>query len=155
MTDTVIHEIMDLQTRSLEELKSKYEALFGGQKANSNNKTYLWRKLAYRIQELNCGGHTNETHAQLSEIIEHYDPINNKSLRPDKTAEERAKRNLCRDKRLPIPGTVITKRYKDQILEIKVLDRGFEFKTKTYKTLSAIANELTRAHWNGYLFFGL
>jgi hypothetical protein len=32
---------------------------------------------------------------------------------------------------------------------------GFEFKNKVYKSLSAIANEVTGKHWNGRKFFGV
>jgi hypothetical protein len=50
---------------------------------------------------------------------------------------------------------VITKEYKGTNYEVKVLEKGFEYKGKIYKTLSAIAKEVTGAHWNGYLFFNL
>lgn len=36
----------------LGELGKKYEEVFDGKKAPSNNKVYLWRKIAYRLQEL-------------------------------------------------------------------------------------------------------
>ena len=82
-----------------------------------------------------------------------YDPINNKTLRPDKPAP--CLPVIAKDKRLPIPGTVITKEYKDTKHQVKVLEKGFEYNGKIYKTLSAIAKEITGAHWNGYLFFNL
>lgn len=58
-----------------------------------------------------------------------------------------------RDTRLPIPGAIIRKEYKGQILEVKVLEKGFEYLGKTYRTLSAVAKVVTGDHWNGYLFF--
>ena len=60
-----------------------------------------------------------------------------------------------RDKRLPIPGTVIYKKYKGQDIHVKVLDKGFEYKDKYYRSLTAITFELTGAHWNGFSFFNL
>ena len=88
------------------------------------------------------------------ELITKYDPVNNKSLRPDNTPNNQAKKTrLSRDKRLPIPGTVVTKEYKDAMLEVKILERGFEYNGKVYKSLTAIAKEVTGAHWNGFLFF--
>ena len=38
---------------------------------------------------------------------------------------------------------------------MKVLDEGFEFEGRRYRSLSAIAGEITGTKWNGYLFFGL
>ena len=60
-----------------------------------------------------------------------------------------------RDWRLPPPGTLLTRRVDDRQIVVKVLDRGFEFETRQYGSLSAIAREVTGTRWNGLLFFGL
>ena len=155
MNKEVLSQIMELKTKTLAELKAKYEELFPGEKAPSNNKVFLWRKIAYRIQELAYGGLPKEAQDKIQELIQKYDPINNKALRPKNSINNRSKKNLVRDRRLPIPGTVITKTYKGVTIEVKVLEKGFEYKNKVYKSLSAIAKEITGAHWNGYLFFNL
>ncbi len=156
MPETNLSQIMELKEKSLAELKAKYEELFPGQQAPSNNKVFLWRKIAYRIQELEYGGISTETQTKIQQLIQQYDPINNKALRPDATTENQPKKHdLSRDKRLPIPGTVIIKEYKGIKLEIKILESGFEYHNKVYKSLTAIAKEVTGAHWNGYLFFNL
>ena len=77
-------------------------------------------------------------------------------VRPEETSEEiPPKKRPSRDRRLPIPGTIITKEYKGKVLEVKILEAGFEYCGKIYKTLTAIAKDVTGAHWNGYLFFNL
>ena len=58
------------------------------------------------------------------------------------------------DRRLPIPGSIITKNYKGTKLEVKVLVNCFEYNRKIYKTISAVASDITGQHWNGYIFFG-
>ena len=156
MAETKLSQIMELKEKSLGELKTKYEELFPGQKAPSNNKIFMWRKIAYRLQELEYGGISAETKSKIQQLIQQYDPINNKALRPDNIPENQPKKSgINRDKRLPIPGTVITKEYKGISLQVKVLKSGFEYNSKVYKTLTAIAKEVTGAHWNGYLFFNL
>ena len=156
MSENTITEIMALKEMPLGELKKKYEAVFEGKKAPSNNKVYLWRKIAYRIQELEHGGLSSETQGKIEEFIQKYDPVNNKALRPESILPERSKKGtFSRDKRLPIPGTVITKEYKGIALQVKVIESGFEYNNKIYKSLTAIAKEVTGAHWNGYLFFNL
>ena len=152
MAETNLTEIMELKEKSLDELKAKYEELFPGQKAPSNNKVFLWRKIAYRIQELEHGNTSTEDQDKIQQLIQQFDPINNKALRSDNMPEKQPK---IRDKRLPIPGTVIIKVYRGVKLEVKVLESGFEYNNNTYKSLSAIAKRITGAHWNGYLFFGL
>ena len=154
MKDTILAQIMGLKGLSTEELLKKYEELFGGKKASSNNKTYLWRKLAYRIQELEYGSLSGEVQNRVNELTEEYDPVNNKALRPDDMVKDTQKAH-ARDRRLPIPGTIITKEYKGNPIQVKVLDRGFEYKNKVYRSLTAVAKDVTGAHWNGYLFFNL
>lgn len=43
------------------------------------------------------------------------------------------------DERLPLPGTLITREYKGQTLQVKVLLEGFEFEGEVYKSLNAVA----------------
>ena len=54
-----------------------------------------------------------------------------------------------------MPGSFITKIYKRKTIEVKVLESGFEFEGMHYKNLSHVANAVTGAHWNGFVFFGL
>lgn len=149
-------KIEALKNKSIAELQAEYEALFGGQKSPSDNKVHLVRKIAYRMQELEYGGLSEETNTRIAELIEKYDPINNKALRPQVVS---GGKNVVaiphlRDKRLPIPGTALQKKYKGQDYLVKVLEKGFEYKGKYYKSLSAVAYEITGAHWNGFSFFG-
>ena len=154
MKETILEQIMMLKNASVSELQKKYSELFEGRKALSNNKVFLWRKIAYRMQELEYGSVPAETQGKIQELIAKYDPINNKSLRPDNTPDNQVKKTrLSRDKRLPIPGTVVTKEYKGIMLQVKILESGFEYNGKVYKSLTAIAKEVTGAHWNGFLFF--
>ena len=60
-----------------------------------------------------------------------------------------------RDSRLPAVGTVITKTYHGQTFEVKVLENGFEYQGKTYKSISRVAMEIVKRPISGYVFFGL
>ena len=60
-----------------------------------------------------------------------------------------------RDGRLPAVGTVITKTYRGQTIEVKVLETGFEYQGKTYKSISRVAMEIVKRPISGYVFFGL
>ena len=57
--------------------------------------------------------------------------------------------------RLPLPGTVLTRKYRGRQVEAKVLPDGFEYEGQVYRSLSAVAKAVTGSHWNGHLFFGL
>jgi hypothetical protein len=104
-------------------------------------------------EKQNLAGLSAEAKTRLGQFIKAYDPINNKALRQNGAGD--ASKGRIRDRRLPIPGTVISKVYKGTVIDVKVLDKGFEYDGKAYRTLSAIAAAVTGQHWNGYLFFGL
>ena len=59
------------------------------------------------------------------------------------------------DQRLPMPGTVITRQYKGESIEVRVLRDGFEYAGEIYKTLSGVAKAVTGSHLNGFDFFKL
>ena len=60
-----------------------------------------------------------------------------------------------RDSRLPAVGAVIKKTYHGQGIEVKVLENGFEYQGKTYKSISRVAMEIVKQPISGYVFFGL
>lgn len=156
MEQAILDEIMELKGKTLSELKTRYKELYDTENVPSSNKVYLWRKIAYKLQEIEHSGLSAEAQGKIEEFIQKYDPVNNKALRSGGNSDNPSKKSkLSRDKRLPIPGTVITKEYKSITLQIKVLESGFEYNNKIYKSLTAIAKEVTGAHWNGYLFFNL
>jgi hypothetical protein len=155
MQSTVIETIMNLKDASLERLQTVYAELFPSATTPPNNKVFLWRKIAYKLQEKAYGGLSEGAQSRITTLISQYDPINNKALRPTDTAPIKGQKIKKRDMRLPIPGTVITKEYKGQTIEVRVLEKGFEYKGAVYKTLTAIAKTITGAHWNGFLFFNL
>lgn len=151
MSETIVKQIMSLKNKSLIELKAKYTEVFKGETPTSSNKLFLWRKIAYKLQEIEYGGLSENTQNRVNELIERYDPINNKMFRPQRPVDK--DKSTGRDRRLPIPGAIIRKEYKGRILEVKVLEKGFDYEGKVYRTLSAVAKAITGDHWNGYLFF--
>lgn len=52
-------------------------------------------------------------------------------------------------------GTKFIREFKGEKYEVTAVDGGFKFNDKLYKTLSAVANEITGTHWNGKKFFGV
>lgn len=52
-------------------------------------------------------------------------------------------------------GSTIIREYQGKIFTVKVLTKGFSYNNKVYRSLSAIANEITGTHCNGKRFFGV
>jgi hypothetical protein len=57
------------------------------------------------------------------------------------------------DPRLPPPGTILTRSYKGQLVQVQVLTAGFAYGGRVYASLSAVAKAITGSHCNGFLFF--
>jgi len=72
-----------------------------------------------------------------------------------KRAPAKAAPSRDRDPRLPKAGAVLTRTFKGKEIKVEVLDAGFAYDGKTWRSLSAIAKEVSGTSWNGYLFFGL
>ncbi len=151
MGSELVQKMEALKEAPLKDLKAAYVEYFPDKKA-SNSRTYIWRRLAYRMQELQYGELPTKAQAKLKALMDAYDPVNNVALKPQAAASGFLPK---RDRRLPLPGTIIIKNYKGTKIQVKALDKGFEFNGKIYKSLTAIVKEITGAHWNGFLFFNL
>ena len=151
MSQNILSQIAELENMSINQLQVKYRQLFDNDIGIQNNKPYLIRKIAYKIQEMEFGGLQKPALTKLDEYIKEFDPIN--KVTQSQNGKPIAKSN--RDRRVPVPGTVITKEYKGNKIHVKVFEKEFEYKGKKYKSLSSIANEVTGSRWNGYVFFNL
>jgi len=55
----------------------------------------------------------------------------------------------------PKIGTRYVREYQDKLHEVTVLESGYEYKDKTYRSLTKIAKDITGTKWSGPAFFGL
>lgn len=53
------------------------------------------------------------------------------------------------------PGTCLVREWRDRTHHVTVLAKGFEFDGRIYRSLTAIAWEITGTAWSGPAFFGL
>ena len=148
--------IDQLRQMTTAQLKLRYRELFG-QPSHSNHKAYLFRRVAWRMQALAEGTLSERAREYAREIGADADL---RLCAPKKAIEteppirvSEASRQL--DPRVPPPGTQLIKRYKDETLTVTVLDDGYRYGDRIYKSLSAIARQVTGTQWNGYVFFGL
>lgn len=53
------------------------------------------------------------------------------------------------------PGTKLVRQWHGTIYHVLVLDDGFQFQDRHYRSVTPIAHEITGAAWSGPRFFGL
>jgi hypothetical protein len=154
----IAKEVAAMRRMTMNELRARYAEAFG-ETTNANNRVWLIRRIAWRLQALAEGDLSERARRWAEELANDADlrlsppkaPAD--SAAPERTVTEVLK--LETDDRLPPPGTIITRPYKGEDLQVKVLSGGFEFDGQVFKTLSAVAKAITGSHCNGYLFFRL
>lgn len=151
-------EVTALQRMTVKELRAKYADVFG-EDTPANNKGWLVKRIAWRLQALAEGDLFERARRRAAELASDADlrPLPPKAKAGPALAERTrtAALRVKGDDRLPLPGTVITRAYKGETLHVKVLPHGFEFEGEVYKSLSAVAKAITGQHCNGYYFFRL
>ena len=55
----------------------------------------------------------------------------------------------------PKPGAKLVREWHGKIHTVLVLDEGFEWRGKRWRSLTTIAKAISGAHWSGPRFFGL
>lgn len=142
-TSSLAVRIARLPDLPFEEIKTLWQRLFG--KPNpTNNRPYLERRIAYRLQEVEFAG-------------EYLELLTRNRERIDALVEQQGRKCRVRGETVKlVPGTVLTREFLDVEYRVTALPDGqYEFKGKPYRSLTAIANEITGTRWSGPAFFGL
>lgn len=157
MTQSLKSELASLANLSPAQLRDKYQQVFG-EPTRSGNKPFLVKRLAWRIQSLAEGGLSARAKARAAELARDADIRMTIPRAPQAsgTGTQGTSATLqTRDRRLPMPGAILTRSHRGRTIEVTVLPKGFEFDGQVYRSLSAVAKAVTGSHWNGHLFFGL
>ncbi len=158
MESSVIQQIHRLRQMTVGELRIEWEKLHG-EPTRSRNRDYLWRRLAWRVQELEHGGLSDHTKARIDELApDAFTPARTPS-QPTHMASEpvpaTTQTSSRRDPRLPSPGTILLREYHGKQIRVLATEDGFEYDRRHFRSLSAVARAVTGQKWNGRLFFGL
>ena len=158
MSPNVTIEIAELQNKTVNQLVQRYEQVFK-EECRSRNKQYLIRRIAWRLQANDEGGLSRAALKKAAELAE---DAETRVTAPRKHSTEGVKLVLPEpasfvdwDPRLPPPGNIVERQYKGKMIRVIVLQNGFEYEGQRYKSLTAIAKEVSGSHCNGFLFFRL
>jgi hypothetical protein len=142
--NSVLRQMAMLQSMSLEQLRDKWLDLYGAEPPKYK-KQFLIKRLAYRIQELFYGGLSEQAKAHLRQAA-----LNDPAATVNRRIPEVRKANET-----ILPGTRLVRIWKDRRYEVVAQSEGFEYNGRIFKSLSAVAREITGTRWNGKVFFGL
>jgi hypothetical protein len=159
MQMNIAKEVATLRRLTTGQLRQRYAEAFGDS-TNASNRAWLVRRIAWRLQAKAEGDLSERARRRAAELANDADLRMNPPVAKDAGPE--AERTVTEvlplraDNRLPPTGSVITRTYKGEALQVRVLDGGcFDFEGETFASLSAVAKKITGQHMNGYLFFRL
>jgi Protein of unknown function (DUF2924) len=148
-------EVAAMQRLGAKQLRTRYAEVFG-ETTVANNKVWLIRRIAWRLQALAEGDLSERARRRAEELANDADlrlspPRPRRADTPPREAVPAV--DLRRDGRLPPPGSVLARVYRGETLLVRVLADGFEFEGTVHASLSAVAKAITGSHCNGFLFF--
>ena len=138
MTDSIAAQVAALPKTPTPELRQMWRTLYNKEPPGFS-RSYLVSRLAYRIQELAYGGLKPGTRAKLNALADGLDP-------------QAARKRVVNG---PVVGTRLIREWRGVEQRVTVLADGFEWESRRYKSLSAVARAITGTQWNGWSFFGL
>lgn len=160
MNNAVLMEIESLRRSSLAGLREKHREVFQ-EETRCRNREHLFRRIAWRLQALAEGDLTDRARERAQLIARDADvrvvaPRGFFSVGGERIETTKGDRD-CRqqDNRLPLPGTLLSRKWKGRTILVEVLPKGFRFENQAYPSLSAVAAAITGTRWNGLAFFRL
>lgn len=157
MRKSIEQELNELRTMTPPELRGKHLEVFG-EPIQSGNKDFLRKRIAWRIQSLAEGTLSERARQRAEELARDADIRTSRPRAPRESkggTQQTKSTTAFKSKPLPMPGTILTRKYRDQSITVTVLPCGFEWDGQVFRSLSAVAKAITGSHWNGHHFFGL
>jgi hypothetical protein len=138
--DTEVARVLEaLPALTPDELRKEWRRLYPSQPPRLS-RDLLVRAIAYRIQELRYGGISKASRRNLDALVQ-------------------ARRS---DREIPLEGAQriragarLVREWNGRTHIVTVEEDGFTYAGRNFRSLSAIARDITGARWSGPRFFGL
>ena len=132
-------QIAELVDRSTHELRLAWRQLYCTGPPRGLSRDLLIRALANQLQERTHGGASRALRRRLQTLAGEFER-GGASFDPAL---------------LPKTGTTLVRQWRGHTHTVLVHNDGFEHEGQLYRSLTAIAERITGAHWSGPRFFGL
>lgn len=127
---------------SREELIARWTKTYKRRPPKGISRTLLERSAAYQAQVEGYGGLSTKTRRALREAL-------TDSKKPAVAKQAKTKSNDLK------PGVRLVREWSGRSHSVDVVEGGFVWEGRVYKSLSAVARRITGARWSGPRFFGL
>ena len=131
----------DVGNRSVSDLRKRWLAAYGNPPPPRAGRELLELGVGWHLQSKSRGGLDRMTREQLAAMVD----------------DVRAGREpgITKSRSNLTPGAMLVREWNRRTYQVQVLEAGYLFENKVWRSLSEIAREITGARWNGPKFFGL
>ena len=122
------------------DLRAEWRRLYRAHPPKRVGRHLLELGVAWKLQERAYGGLSTAMKRRLADLA--------------KTMDERG--DLAKPRSVTLkPGAKLVREWRGATHDVLVLEDGFQWRGQRWRSLSAIAREISGAHWSGPRFFGL
>ena len=154
----IAKEVAAMERMTVDQLRARYAEVFG-ETTNGRHKQWLIKRIAWRMQANAEGDLSERARRRAMELANDADlrvtAPREKKLSPGAADRTISCPTTVRGDGQLHPGAVLKREYKGQTVRVTVIADGFEYLGERYKSLTAVAREVTGQHWSGNHFFGL
>lgn len=125
-------------------LAGAWESRIGSPPPKASSRKFLLRALAYEAQARQNPTLSKSDLKVLSSALP-------RAKLPTPTEKTRTPKPRIKF----IPGSRLVREWNGKTYTVSVIEEGFVYKDKIWSSLSAIAKDITSAHWSGPRFFGV
>ena len=121
----IVNEVAALERLSVGQLRQRFAELFG-EATHASNRTWLVKRMVWRMQALAEGDLSERARRRAAELARDADlRLNPPPSKANTTTPvpEDVRIPAPVDQRLPPPGTILTRPYKGQLVQVQVLTR--------------------------------
>jgi len=139
-------KLKNLEILSHSELSQEWKRLVGNSPPKASSRKFLLRSLACEIQMKQSTGLSKANLKNLSVSL---------SQNRSANANQKAKSSNAKPRIKLVPGSRLVREWNGKTYTVSVIEEGFVYRDKVWASLSAIARDITSAHWSGPRFFGV
>lgn len=142
---SIPEQIAELREMRVPDLVMRYQEVFG-KPPRVKHGDWLWRRIAWKIQEQKYGGLSVVAQRRLDELIAELDlPFGKQGKSVTATIGPPKLR----------AGTMLCRQWRGREVRTTAVEGGWEHEGTVYKTLTAVAQAVTGTHTSGPRFFGV
>lgn len=147
--------LADLEALDRTELGERWTSLMKRPAPKAASRVFLLRALSYELQSQHAPDLSKSDQKALALCLKgagsSSDQVHERSL----PAGASTRSLQLKPRTVLVPGSRLVREWNGHPYTVSVIEEGFVYKDRTWTSLSAIAKDITGAHWSGPRFFGL